>query len=99
DARTNAPAIQARIGYLPQLSGLSAHLTAIESLELHADLRGLGGPERATRIGELLQQTGLAALASVRADALPHAARQKLGFACAVVAAPQVLLLDEPAAG
>ena len=44
-------------------------------------------------------RTGLAALLDARAGALSHGERRQLEFAMACVAAPRLLLLDEPAAG
>lgn len=47
----------------------------------------------------LLEQTGLADLASHDALSLPYGAKKRLELALALAAKPQLLLLDEPAAG
>lgn len=47
----------------------------------------------------LLEQTGLQALASQDALSLPYGAKKRLELAVALAARPQLLLLDEPAAG
>lgn len=47
----------------------------------------------------LLQQTGLADLANAEALSLPYGAKKRLELAIALAARPQLLLLDEPAAG
>ena len=98
DVVRDAAAVQAIIGYMPQRSGLHDHLTAIENLELHAALRNVTGVARRRRVEELLSLAGLAGFASERAAALSAGRRQKLSLACAVVARPRLLLLDEPAA-
>lgn len=47
----------------------------------------------------LLQQTGLTALADQDVLSLPYGAKKRLELAVALAASPQLLLLDEPAAG
>ena len=47
----------------------------------------------------LLNQTGLTQLADAEASSLPYGAKKRLELALALAARPQLLLLDEPAAG
>ncbi len=57
--------------------------------------------ERACRdvARRLLQRVGLADYLDARADAMPYGALKRLEIARALAAEPQLLLLDEPAAG
>src|SRR6056297_521245 len=87
------------LGYLPQGTGLYTDLTVLENLRLHADLRGLGRGDRARRIDELLGRLDLAPFRARLAGSLSGGMAQKLALACALVAPPRLLLLDEPSTG
>ena len=47
----------------------------------------------------LLEQVGLGAQANAQANALPYGAKKRLELAIALASGPELLLLDEPAAG
>ncbi len=96
------PALEAdrgRIGYMPQRFGLYEDLTVIENLNLYAGLRGLPKSEHAASFRKLLDFTDLARFETRLAGKLSGGMKQKLGLACALVRAPKLLLLDEPAVG
>ena len=91
--------VQSEIGYMPQRFGLYEDLTVQENLDLYADLQGVLHAERAPRYRELIQMTGLASVTARLAGRLSGGMKQKLGLACTLVRAPQLLLLDEPTVG
>lgn len=90
---------RAAIGYLPQGGALYAELPVRHNLELYARLRGIEPEAEPERMERLYELTGLAAFKDRRAGRLSGGMRQKLALACAVVAAPPLLLLDEPSVG
>lgn len=95
----NASEVRRRIAYMPQRFGLYEDLSVEENLKLYADLRGVHGDERKSRFERLLAFTGLAPFTDRLAGALSGGMKQKLGLACALVATPELLLLDEPSVG
>ncbi|MDH5171419.1 MAG: ATP-binding cassette domain-containing protein [Gammaproteobacteria bacterium] len=99
DVVTAAGPIHDITGYMPQRFGLYEDLTVMENLKLHAELRGLDVGPGGELFARLLGFTGLAPFAKRMAGALSGGMKQKLGLACALMARPQVLLLDEPSVG
>ncbi len=99
DVATEALAVQARVGYMPQRFGLYEDLTVRENLDLYADLQGVSRAVRTDRYRELMEMTGLAPFPNRLAGKLSGGMKQKLGLACVLVQPPALLLLDEPTVG
>ncbi len=99
DSVRDAVALADRVGYMPQRFGLYEDLSVIENLRLYANLRGLPTTERARLFEQLLDFTRLAPFTERLAGKLSGGMKQKLGLACALMARPRVLLLDEPGVG
>ena len=93
------PELQRRLAYMPQRFGLYEDLTVLENLNLYADLRAVARSERARTFERLLTFTGLGPFTTRLAGKLSGGMKQKLGLACALIATPELLLLDEPSVG
>ncbi len=87
------------IGYMPQRFGLYEDLSVAENFDLFADLHGLDEEARVERSRALFEFTGLAPFTERLAGKLSGGMKQKLGLACALLARPRLLLLDEPSVG
>jgi ABC-2 type transport system ATP-binding protein len=92
-------AIHVVSGYMPQRFGLYEDLSVMENMHLYAQLRGIDAGKRNDLFAELLEFTRLAPFTTRLAGKLSGGMKQKLGLACALMARPAVLLLDEPSVG
>jgi ABC-2 type transport system ATP-binding protein len=99
DVVSNPQQVQSRIGYMPQRFGLYEDLSVQENLDLYADLHGVGVSERRDRYLPLMEMTGLGPFVTRLAGRLSGGMKQKLGLACTLIRAPELLLLDEPTVG
>ena len=92
-------AIHVASGYMPQRFGLYEDLSVMENMRLYAQLRGMDANQHADLFAELLDFTRLGPFTKRLAGKLSGGMKQKLGLACALMARPKVLLLDEPSVG
>jgi ABC-2 type transport system ATP-binding protein len=99
DLLTAPRQLKARIGFLPETPPLYEDMTVGEYLAFVAGLRAVEPGRIRGRVTETEERTGLAALDDERISTLSHGYRQRVGVAQALVHAPDVLLLDEPANG
>jgi ribosome-dependent ATPase len=99
--RTHRRSVRPRIAYMPQGLGknLYATLSVSENIDFFGRLFGHRGRERARRIAELVESTGLAPFIDRPAGKLSGGMKQKLGLCCALIHDPELLILDEPTTG
>ncbi|KAK9462577.1 uncharacterized protein V1516DRAFT_670618 [Lipomyces oligophaga] len=86
------------LGVCPQFDSID-HMTAAETLEFYARLRGLKGDEMRHNVDSLIYAVGLTRFRSRMAGKLSGGNRRKLSLGIALMANPTVLLLDEPSSG
>src|SRR5690606_22008893 len=86
-------------GYMPQRFGLYEDLSVMENMQLYAQLRGMDADQHSEIFATLLDFTRLGPFTKRLAGKLSGGMKQKLGLACALMAKPKVLLLDEPSVG
>ena len=96
--RVRRPA-KSQIGYVPATAGLYGDLTVEENLEFTAQAFGMRAAQRDPRMGELLEQTGLARARRRLGNHLSGGMQRKLAVAMALLHAPGLLVLDEPTTG
>ncbi len=87
------------MGYLSDSFGLYSDLTVAQGLEYAARSQGLASAAVAQAVQSTAQRLGLADKLGNLASALSRGQRQRLAIGQAIIHAPQVLLLDEPASG
>ena len=90
---------RARMGVVPQELALYDELSAEESLRYWGAAYGLRGDTLRRRVGEVLEVAGLLDRARTAVKKLSGGLKRRLNFACGIVHAPQVVLLDEPTVG
>jgi ABC-2 type transport system ATP-binding protein len=87
------------IGYLPEQVSLYPDLSVRRTLRFAAEAKGLGGRRRREAVDEAIARCGLEEVVDRPAGTLSKGYRQRVGLAQALVANPQVLVLDEPTVG
>jgi ABC-type multidrug transport system ATPase subunit len=99
DLRKQAEEIKAHIGYMAQQFALYGDLSVLENINFFADVFGVRGKVRRERIERLLNFARLTEFTHRPAGRLSGGMKKKLGLACALIHAPDILYLDEPTTG
>jgi ABC-2 type transport system ATP-binding protein len=87
------------VGYMPERFSLYSDLSVFENLQFFGRIHGLSQKAIAQRSHELLDRTGMLPFTTRRAGQLSGGMKQKLALSCILLAAPELILLDEPTTG
>jgi len=96
---TISPAIQDRIGYLPEERGLYKKMKVGDQLRFFAELKNVGGKEADARIDRWLKRLKLLEWKTKKSSELSKGMQQKVQFITTVLHEPDLLILDEPFSG
>ena len=98
-ARVPSAEARSRIGFLPENPYVYPYLTPREFVTLCGRLSGLTGSALADRTLSMLTRVGIAYAADRPVRRLSKGMLQRTGLAAALVADPELLILDEPMSG
>ncbi len=99
EVEPNHPELTSRIGFASPQFGMFDYLKGHEILSACALMHGLAVDEAERRVKDLLELLDLQSAAGHFVYQYSQGMQLKLGLACALVHAPEVLLLDEPFGG
>jgi ABC-2 type transport system ATP-binding protein len=99
DTRTSPRAIHALLGYLPDFFGLYDALSVKRCLYFAARSHGIAVDKADAAVAKASGLVALADRMDAPASELSRGLRQRLAIGQAIVHAPKVLMLDEPASG
>ena len=91
--------VKRRIGYLPEGAPAYGDMTPLGLLGFVADLRNLKGARRKERIDAVVERLALGSVLHRPIETLSKGFKRRVGLAQAILADPEVLILDEPTDG
>lgn len=91
--------VRSLIGWMPDHFGNYDNMTVLEYLDFYARALGFRGAERKSRIQEVMEFTDLVSLSDRLSNKLSKGMTQRLGLGRSLLHDPQILIMDEPAAG
>lgn len=99
DVMESSLQVRQNIGYLPENTPLYPEMEVINFLGFVSEIKGISPGDRARRIQEAMEETGITDVAQRTIGKLSKGYRQRVGLAQALLGDPKVLILDEPTVG
>ena len=99
DVESQSIQAKSRIGYLPEGAPCYPEMTPLSFLRFVADVRGIRGTKRTSRLDEVIGQLHLESILEQNIDTLSKGFKRRVGLAQALLHDPEVLILDEPTDG
>jgi len=96
DVAAHPDLVRSRVAYLSHATGLYDDLTARENLVFAATMLGLEPASSGGRVGEVLDEVGLAEDDVLRVRGFSAGMRRRLALGRVLLARPSLVLLDEP---
>lgn len=91
--------VRPRIGFMPDYLDSYHHMSVCDYLDFYARAYGLKNNERKERLNAVIDFTGLNKLLQRPVDRLSKGEKQRISLSRMLINNPDVLILDEPAAG
>ena len=99
DVRDDSMAARRALGYLPEGAPSYGEMTPRRLLGFIADLRGLRGDRRRSRMDFVISRLALESVLGQTIETLSKGFRRRVGLAVAILHDPAALILDEPTDG
>jgi len=99
DVTEHPTEVRRRIGWMPDAFGAYPHVTVADYLDFYARAHGLRGETRRRRLAEIVEFTDLGRISDREMTVLSKGESQRLCLGRTLLSDPEILILDEPAAG
>jgi len=99
DIQTDAMAVKAKLGLVPQELALYPTLSARDNLAFFGSIYGLRGKDLRERVGAVLEMVQLTGRADEAIETFSGGMKRRINIAAGLLHQPLVLLLDEPTVG